>query len=758
MLNRSLAVLTCAFLLVAAGSCSSGRVSVPNPQSAPVFDMAALPAPGSDLPSVHVNIPYEKGTSILRTVYGSDNGYHTDNAEVSGDSLILHSGETEFSAGLWLVYITYFDQEIPYVLPYDITIHTDGGGPYWVGLGDFKGHFWRVGETAYTGTENTVQVGLGSNAADVQGTFWFAVIGYGGDDVEVKSIDMNYPSAPGALGDPIDYHTLIEARDGTKLATDVFLPIKNTNGAIPPPPYPVILMRTPYDKQTILDTKIEDKKLPTYLAGLNVMLVMQYFRGRLEYDPETPAVWPNSEGIPSAFRDHAGPDHYDAIDTVDWIGGRQFYNGQLAATGPSALALWIYQAAPSLGTKLTSMYDIAAAGNAGNWAAIRNGCYKIGNVNGWLNYNGYPPDVAEEIQSNYLVDSYWNAVDFDKRAAQVRAPGYHETGWWDVDVESTIYSWQQLQHNGGAGAKGNQFLLIGPWSHDTFRENVVGDVTFPTSPPESDATNVPEEWDGAFWLLSTIGRNPFFTPPPDHVRYYMMAPEGETDEPNNHWYTAADWPPTPDSLKTLYVSDGDTGLVDAAPADGSMSYTVPQEGIATFGGANLPEANLGTGPKDQSEDYLSDALLKLRGDPLVEPVPIAGPVKVKLFFELTTETDAVDTNVIVKLIDEYPTGENMLVADSAVRLSWYLKHQQPPTEVVPGTVYELDFVVGQRAYVFDTGHKIGLDIQGSNVARFAENPGDGTPLGFHVYDQNCVVFVGGEQASQLILPEFDPSK
>lgn len=756
MLNRSLAVLTCTILLVAAGSCSSGRVAVPNPQSAPVFDMAALPAPGSDLPAIHVNVGADKGTSFIRSNDAYPSSWNTDNAEGSGTSLLLHSGETELSAGIWVFDINYFGQVIPYVAPYSITVHTDDGGPYWVALGDLKGGFWRTANIAYTGTSNTIPVGLQANSSDNLGGFFMAIIAYGGQTVKVNSIDLDLPDFQ-ALGEPIDCETYIPARDGTKLATDIFLPVKKDQGDIPDPPYPVVLMRTPYDKQTILDTEIGGVKLAKFLADLNVVLVLQYFRGRLEYDPETPAAWPDSEGMPSAFRDHAGPDHFDAIDTVDWIDGRQFFNGQLAATGASALALWIYQAAPSLGTKLTSMYDIAAAGNAGNWAAVRNGCYKIGNVNGWLNYNGYPPDVAEEIQSNYLVDSYWNAVDFDKRAAQVRAPGYHETGWWDVDVESTIYSWQQLQHNGGAGAKGNQFLLIGPWSHDTFRENVVGDITFPTSPAASDATNVPEEWDGAVWLLSTIGRNPVFTPPTDHVRYYMMAPEGETDEPSNHWYTSADWPPTPDDLKTLYVSDGDTGLVDAAPADGSLSYTVPQEGIATFGGANLPEANLGTGPKDQSEDYFSDALLKLRGDPLANPVPIAGPVKVKLFFKLTTETEAVDTNVIVKLIDEYPTGENMLVADSAVRLSWYLKHQQPSKEVVPGTVYELDFVVGQRAYVFETGHKIGLDIQGSNVARFAENPGDGTPLGFHIFDQNCVVFVGGEQASQLILPEFDPS-
>jgi predicted acyl esterase len=622
-----------------------------------------------------------------------------------------------------------------------------------VALADFKGHFWRTAPIKYTGTSNPVKVGLGANASDHEGVFWFAVIGYGGQAVEVTSIEMNYPDSP-LLGYPIDYEQFIEAKDGTQLATNVFLPLMKDPGPIPQPPYPIVLMRTPYNKDVILDTEIEGTKIAKFLADLNVMFVIQYFRGRRN----DTGAWPDSGGTESLFRDHAGPDDFDAINTVEWIEARNFYNGDLALTGPSALGLWIYQAAPTLGNRVAAMYPQASAADVGDWAARRNGCFKLSNLTGWINIHEYPSELLDEAKDNIDVHSYWNAVDFDTKAGMVRSPGYHETGWWDVDVEATIYSWRQLQHNGGSGASGEQKLVIGPWSHDSFRESQVGEITFPVAPADNDATSVPVEWDGAYWLLSKIGRNPFFSPPEHHVRYYMMGEEGLADSLNNRWFTAPDWPPAySDSVFHLDGTDG--GLKASMPSAGTAAYSaVLFPALLSVGGANLPEFGLGTGSYDQSEIELDDNVLTFRTAELGDALPIAGPARIKLFFELTDETEAVDTDIMVKLIDEYPDGRNMLVADTAMRLSWYLDNFTAHTGVTPGEVYELDFEIGQRAYVFESGHKIGIDIQGTNSPRFELNPGNGDALpGGDSVDQNCVIHFGGANDSQLILPEFDPT-
>jgi predicted acyl esterase len=100
-----------------------------------------------------------------------------------------------------------------------------------------------------------------------------------------------------------------------------------------------------------------------------------------------------------------------------------------------------------------------------------------------------------------------------------------------------------------------------------------------------------------------------------------------------------------------------------------------------------------------------------------------------------------------------------LVADSALRLSWYLNKYTIFPDVTPGQVYEVNLELSNVAYVFDSGHKIILNVQSTNYPRFARNPGNGDPF----YDetngqvQHNTLYFGGERLSRLILPRFDPS-
>ena len=290
------------------------------------------------------------------------------------------------------------------------------------------------------------------------------------------------------------------------------------------------------------------------MSDANIVFMVQYFRGRLNDS----GAYPDSEGTETMFRDHAGPLFTDAIDTIDWIEARNFYNGDLILTGPSALGLWIYQAAPELGDRVTGIYPQMASANVGDWAARRNGCFKRSNVEGWLTGNGYPPVLLAEVIANLEDDAYWDDVDFDVRADEVNAPGYHETGWWDVDVESTINSWQEINTNGGPLAAGKQYLVIGPWDHRPLeRPGIVGDLEFPTG-IGNDPTKLLSQWDGINWVSYMLGRDPFFVYPTYNVYYYMIGNEGSSVHPNNTWFQAADWPPAY-TERVFYLID-DPGL------------------------------------------------------------------------------------------------------------------------------------------------------------------------------------------------------
>jgi uncharacterized protein len=98
------------------------------------------------------------------------------------------------------------------------------------------------------------------------------------------------------------------------------------------------------------------------------------------------------------------------------------------------------------------------------------------------------------------------------------------------------------------------------------------------------------------------------------------------------------------------------------------------------------------------------------------------------------------------------------VADNALRLSWWVTHNTSDTAVVPGKIYTVSFELGQRGYVFAAGHKLGLDVQGTNYPRFGLNPGNGDGFydGTNGVVQNNTLYLGGTNVSRLTLPLFDP--
>jgi len=743
-----------ALILFAAllSACGGGTA----PASDPGGSSPAIPPIMDQLPSLDELPP----TVVVRSVseafqqegwQGEGNALGT--AVQDGTSISLPSGEHQMAGGIYGYTVTYPTLAVPYIAPYEITINTDGGGDFWVALADYGRMTWNILPETFSGTAVNMPIGLEPNASNSDGYFIYAILTYGGENVTVSSIDLVYPDLF-VLGEPVEYQQFIEADDGTRLATSIFLPYEESELLIPDPPYPAVLFRTPYDKAETFSIQYEGFNLPTALASLNVVMVVQYFRGR----KDDSGAWPDSEGTETLFREHNGPDHTDAIDTMDWIEARHWYNGTTVLSGPSALGLWIYQATPGLGDRIAGIYPQVSSGNVANWAAQRNGCFKRSNVEGWLTGNNYPPELLTEAEDNYGSDAYWDALDFDAQASSAACPGYHEVGWWDVDVESTIYSWQQLQSNGGAGAAGNQWLVIGPGGHDSMRSETVGELTFPTTPLENDPRAVPDAWDGLKWALKPLGRNPLFFEPTAHVLAYFIGsdePAFQTTEPNNHWYEMDAWPPSASDW-VLYLSSDTPSLTDTNPVAETTAgwQCVPANPVLTKGGANLPGGPMLAGPYDQSEPEVHEDVLQLRTGGLAEAVSVAGPIPVHLF----VSTDAVDTDIMVKLIDEYPDGRNMLVTDSAVRLSWYLAENELG-DVVPGTVYEVQFNLGDRAYVFESGHMIGLDIQSTNYPRYDINPGNGDPFftGLNGTVQGSTLYMGGATNSHVTLPEFDPS-
>ena len=177
---------------------------------------------------------------------------------------------------------------------------------------------------------------------------------------------------------------------------------------------------------------------------------------------------------------------------------------------------------------------------------------------------------------------------------------------------------------------------------------------------------------------------------------------------------------------------------------------------------------LGPGPLDQRETpetfgarapypRLSERpdVLVFQTPPLTEAVEVTGPITVHLY----VSSSAPDTDFTAKLIDVHPPtatdpqGFDMNLCDSVIRCrfreSWYREVFMTPGEVVRVTI-----TLPPTSNLFAPGHRIRVDIAGSNFPRLDINPNTGEPLGRHTHSvvaTNCV-HLDRHHPSHIVLP------
>jgi hypothetical protein len=132
------------------------------------------------------------------------------------------------------------------------------------------------------------------------------------------------------------------------------------------------------------------------------------------------------------------------------------------------------------------------------------------------------------------------------------------------------------------------------------------------------------------------------------------------------------------------------------------------------------------GPYDQRRIEERDDVLVYTTEPLRSDLPVVGQVVA----ELDVDSTADSFHVCVKLVDVGPTGEAINIADSVARSS------------VAGRQV-LRVRVGSVGVVFRAGHRIRIQVAGSNYPRLERSPG---PAAIHS------LFTG---LSRVILPIVD---
>ncbi|HKY04397.1 MAG TPA: CocE/NonD family hydrolase, partial [Blastocatellia bacterium] len=230
---------------------------------------------------------------------------------------------------------------------------------------------------------------------------------------------------------------MVRMRDGVKLATTVYLP--DGQG-----PWPVVLVRTPYDKS------LESfRSKPVVWVRRGFAYVIQDVRGKFK-----------SEGQYRPFVD----DPQDGYDTVEWAASQQWSTGKVGMYGPSAMGITANLAAMTAPPHLVATFVMIARSSIYNQSAFMGGVFRKELNETWLKNNNALDALYETFKHN-VYDGYYDSNEMSLHWGKIRVPSYNWGGWYDIFSEGNIQNFVGLQSVGGGRARGNQKLMMGPWGH-----------------------------------------------------------------------------------------------------------------------------------------------------------------------------------------------------------------------------------------------------------------------------------------------------
>lgn len=513
----------------------------------------------------------------------------------------------------------------------------------------------------------------------------------------------------------------VVASDGTRLATDVYLPIGAGWG-----PWPVVIQRTPYGRSGATGSTCATFAIEGFAC------VAQDVRGTGD-----------STGSNTVFRDDRG----DGQATIEWVAQQWWCNGSIATFGASALGITQYALAPGAPNQFKCLVPMVATADFFHHAAFWGGAIRYSLTRPWLEGQGALA-FYDEIRSHRTWDAWWEQAAVMPHVGEIKAPGFHVGGWYDIFLQGTLDAFTAAQNRGGAGALGHQHLVVGPWVHTGVGTAQAGELTYPANAATLvDLLAAVRDWYD-YWLR---GRAPTVAQWPA-ARVYLMGAVGEAAAPGNVWLDLSVWPP-PAVTRALYLGS-DRSLSIEPPTAGEIELrSDPGAPVPTVGGGNLIESVdgqfQGIGPLDQRPIEERSDVLVFSTPVLDEPLTVVGRVRCRVW----VRPDTKDFDVAVRLTDVYPDGRSMLVADGIQRARFRCgdDHECLAT---PGEEIELAVDLWSTAIVFNRGHRVRILISGSNWPRFEVNRNDGGDLnsaGAGVV-AHPVVLVGSSLPSRLELP------
>ena len=559
----------------------------------------------------------------------------------------------------------------------------------------------------------------------------------------------------------------VPMRDGVSLSANIYFP-EGTG------PFPVVLVRTPYDNTPLDETG-------HLYAKRGYVYVAEDCRGR--YD---------SEGVFYAWHS----DVADGYDTRKWIAQQPWSNGKIGTVGGSYLGMVQWLGVIEGSDNLTAMMPSSTPIDGWIWGnQYVNGAYQValsqewavGNNSrtrqptaqyDWLKLLRHLPLVdmikvstgtevpfARDWIQHPNYDEYWRKISIEDKFDRIAVPIYSLDGWFDAYPAATFRGFKGVQtHAKSEKIRTSQRVIMGPWPHGLNRSSKIGELDFGPNAmlsfpdvPEAYKNDLPFnmslKWFD-YWLKGID--NGIMKEPP--IRIFVMGA--------NVWRNENEWPLARTQFTKYYLHSG--GKANSLTGDGTLSTSVgtgqvnkdtytydPQDPVYERGGnfsftlRNPGGPIVQAGPFDQRPNEQRKDILVYRSEPLADDVEVTGPLTCQLYISST----APDTDFVVKLVDVYPDGRAFNFSEGILRVR-YRESRESPKMMEPGKVYPLIIEMQPTSLVFKKGHRIQVDITSSDFPHFDRNPNTGRPFGTdsEMRSAQQTIFHDARYPSHIVLP------
>lgn len=516
----------------------------------------------------------------------------------------------------------------------------------------------------------------------------------------------------------------VETRDGERLATDVYLPIREAGANVGK--VPAVLVRTPYGKGNHVEMYYR-------FVQRGYAVVIQDTRGR---EDSTGRWQPNYYEVE------------DGDDTLNWIAAQDWSDGQTAMTGGSYLGYVQWAAAASGNPHLKAMLSSVCAGSAFADLPRRGGCFTSGMLawafamseqrmredlmcrKDWDDVLDLRPleTIPEKALGREIpfltewlkhedLDDFWKRSSWKERYSGPPVPALIMSGWFDDNGMGTTEALDLVRD----WPEGTWKAILGPWKHSGNAEYDLHGI-----PMGEDALRYDIDLICMMWLEhflkgveNGIEKNP-------KVLYYTL---GE-----NRWKTAETWPPQCVKIQRMDLHSE------------KNSYVYDPDCPATHI-IDMSENELEV-PEDYTEEEKREDYLVYSTEVLKEPVTVTGDLQVHLF----VSCDCPDTDFVFRLLDVDENGRSVKLADGVISAK-YREGFERPVYMEAGNIYEIPLRTTKISNTFLPGHRIRFTVTSS--AKNFIFPNSNTEKGFNSEKRqkaHITVHQEGEFCSYVELP------